>query len=387
MILSNTKTNPGTIIKHDNNSIHFFLQVTSGRLLTVIITVLLLTFFLIGSLHAKTRKSNERKEKTPEYVTGIRMENLLDRTRLKLPVNYKMAEPVVRVYNGSDFILKLYARDFVQGNAVYCEFLPHVGEKLPNDFNIKAFFDEREIHLTRRSWGLRGILAIPPDTKSGFNTIEVRTGREKEEIYSFPVKIDEYSFAVYRSAMNLGKYSDRDLLLKRPDIVRRIKREDEKKNKVFSEITPMRIASSVSHPRDYHRVTSSFYAKRIYDRYILKKGKKIRKTPVNRYHYGLDLWGPLGAPIFAMADGVVVIAEEMFYEGKHTVIDHGGGIFTRYMHQSVILVQPGTTVKAGDMIGKTGDTGMVTGPHLHAGLRIGGVYADPESLLYLPVRD
>ena len=357
-------------------------QFRNHRILTELFAIFIMMTCFNADLYGKSKEV-----KTPSFETGTRTKSLLGRTSITIPLNYHAATPVERIYNGADFIIKLYARDFVQGNAAYCEFLSNEEESLPDTLKIKSFFEGKEIQLVRHSWGFGGIFAIPPDASPGYKDLEVRIDNEKSEIYRFPVKIEPVSFSVYRSTMNLGKYSDRDLLIKRPDIARRIKKETEKKNDVFSKITQVRISSALSHPRDHHRVTSSFYAKRIYDRYIIRNRKRIKKTPVNRYHYGLDLWGPAGAPIFAMADGVVVIAEDMFYEGKHTVIDHGNGIFTRYMHQSEFLVELGSVVKAGDLIGKSGATGMVTGPHLHVGLRIDGEYVDPESLLYLPVRD
>ena len=62
------------------------------------------------------------------------------------------------------------------------------------------------------------------------------------------------------------------------------------------------------------------------------------------------------------------------------------GIISGYLHQSELLVKEGDRVVAGQLIGRTGNTGMVTGPHLHIFLSIHGTKADPLSLLSLPIR-
>jgi murein DD-endopeptidase MepM/ murein hydrolase activator NlpD len=67
----------------------------------------------------------------------------------------------------------------------------------------------------------------------------------------------------------------------------------------------------------------------------------------------------------------------MTVRGNATIIDHGWGVYTAYLHQSEIIVQAGTAVEAGQVIGKVGGTGRVTGPHLHWEVWAGGVQVDP----------
>jgi murein DD-endopeptidase MepM/ murein hydrolase activator NlpD len=105
----------------------------------------------------------------------------------------------------------------------------------------------------------------------------------------------------------------------------------------------------------------------------------------NSIHRGLDLKGDVGAPVYAMADGEVVLAHTMFYEGKMVVVDHGNQIFSYYQHLDSISVKTGDIVKAGDTVGGVGATGMVTGPHLHVAFVIHGVHIDPLSILSLPI--
>lgn len=99
--------------------------------------------------------------------------------------------------------------------------------------------------------------------------------------------------------------------------------------------------------------------------------------PYNSFHTGLDIAGGTGTKIFAPADGVVVFAGPLTVRGIATVIDHGWGVYTGYMHQSEVYVKPGDQVEKGDVIGLVGGTGRVEGPHLHWEVWAGGVQVDP----------
>ena len=100
-------------------------------------------------------------------------------------------------------------------------------------------------------------------------------------------------------------------------------------------------------------------------------------------HRGTDFHAPSGTPVVAANDGVVIIAQGMFYEGNLVVIDHGQQFSTLYMHLSKINVKVGDHVKKGQRLGLSGATGRVTGPHLHLGVRWQGEYVDAVTLLRL----
>lgn len=97
-------------------------------------------------------------------------------------------------------------------------------------------------------------------------------------------------------------------------------------------------------------------------------------------HSGVDLRGKKGTPIKACAEGVVRIATPHFFSGQSIYIDHGQGVVSMYFHMSKLLVREGETVKKGQVVGKVGSTGRVTGPHLHFGLNVSGVAVDPIPL-------
>ncbi len=95
------------------------------------------------------------------------------------------------------------------------------------------------------------------------------------------------------------------------------------------------------------------------------------------YHSGLDFYGGTGVPVLAPARGRVVFTGQLTVRGNATILDHGWGVFTIYMHQSEILVGEGEVVEPGQTIGLVGGTGRVTGPHLHWEVVVGGVPVDP----------
>ncbi|HNB50796.1 MAG TPA: peptidoglycan DD-metalloendopeptidase family protein [Anaerolineales bacterium] len=101
------------------------------------------------------------------------------------------------------------------------------------------------------------------------------------------------------------------------------------------------------------------------------------------FHGGVD-FPPVALEITAAADGVVVFAGLLEVRGNFTLIDHGWGIFTAYMHQSELYVKTGDTVKAGQVIGLIGNTGRSTGAHLHWEVWVGGVQVNPLIWLDTP---
>jgi len=95
-------------------------------------------------------------------------------------------------------------------------------------------------------------------------------------------------------------------------------------------------------------------------------------------HYGVDMAAPVGTPIIAPADGVVSISADHYLDGGLTLIDHGQGVSTAYLHQSKRLVKAGEPVKRGQRIGLIGATGRATGAHLHWAMNWFEVRLDPS---------
>jgi len=139
-----------------------------------------------------------------------------------------------------------------------------------------------------------------------------------------------------------------------PVLLERIQREIALKTEGFASRTDADdFRSGFSWPLASYRVTSLWGSQRI-----------LNGTPA-RPHYGIDLAAPAGTSIRAPADGLVTFARPgMHFEGGLTLIDHGQGLITAYLHQSRIDVLPTQRVRRGDVIGAVGMTGRATGPHL-----------------------
>ena len=104
-------------------------------------------------------------------------------------------------------------------------------------------------------------------------------------------------------------------------------------------------------------------------------------------HFGVDMAAPTGTPIVAPADGVVSISDDHYLNGGFTLIDHGQGVSTAYLHQSARQVKVGEAVKRGQRIGLIGATGRATGPHLHWALNWFQVRLDPSRSTRKPKPD
>jgi len=118
-------------------------------------------------------------------------------------------------------------------------------------------------------------------------------------------------------------------------------------------------------------ITSAFGKARVYNGSL--KG----------YHSGTDFRAKIGTPIQASNDGVVVLVKNRFYSGGTVLINHGQGIYSCYFHMSKFNVKVGQMVKKTDIIGLSGDSGRVTGPHLHFAFRVAGVQVDPLQFIEL----
>jgi murein DD-endopeptidase MepM/ murein hydrolase activator NlpD len=109
-----------------------------------------------------------------------------------------------------------------------------------------------------------------------------------------------------------------------------------------------------------------------------------RTDPFNgegAFHTGVDISAPVGEPVIAPADGVVIFADFMNGYGRMMALDHGHGITTRYGHLSAFAVAEGQHVHRGDVIAYVGSSGRSTGPHLHYEVRINDTPVNPHKYL------
>jgi murein DD-endopeptidase MepM/ murein hydrolase activator NlpD len=154
-----------------------------------------------------------------------------------------------------------------------------------------------------------------------------------------------------------------------PEAIKEIEDEVALKQKVFSESAVEPLWSGDFRAPVHAEPTDSFGTRRTFN------GK------LASVHKGMDFRAATGTPVHAGNAGVVVLARKMYYEGNCVAIDHGLGLYTISMHLSRIDVHEGERVTKGQLIGLSGATGRVTGPHLHWAVRWEGAYLDPAKLL------
>lgn len=151
----------------------------------------------------------------------------------------------------------------------------------------------------------------------------------------------------------------------------RISKEYNEAMKIYGTITAKNYMQTPFKMPMQSKITSDFGKARTYNGSL--KG----------YHSGTDFRAAVGTPIVAANDGVVALVSDRFYSGGTVLIDHGLGIYTCYFHMSKYHVKKGQSVKKGDSLGLSGQSGRVTGPHLHFAARVNGVQVDPLGLIEL----
>ena len=145
----------------------------------------------------------------------------------------------------------------------------------------------------------------------------------------------------------------------------RVKAEYEEAMKVYNSITPEIFWNEEFIYPLNSKITSDFGTKRVYN------------GELKSYHGGTDFRAEDNTPIIASNSGIVRISKNRFYAGNSIVIDHGHGVYSCYFHLNTMNYKEGDFVKKGEVIGLSGSTGRVTGPHLHFTFRINGIQVDP----------
>lgn len=207
----------------------------------------------------------------------------------------------------------------------------------------------------------RALVGIDLDTKPGRYEIGVasRSGRA-----THPLEVTRRVFPTRRLTVNP------DLVNPPPEARERIERETRELSAIWQAPSADRLWSAFVRPVP-DEANSAFGTRSIYN------GEA--RSP----HSGADFLSPTGRPVKAPGSGRVVLADSLYFTGNTVIIDHGLGLFSLLAHLSQIDVSVGQTVSAGDLVGKVGATGRVTGPHLHWTVRLNGARVDPLSLLFV----
>jgi murein DD-endopeptidase MepM/ murein hydrolase activator NlpD len=265
--------------------------------------------------------------------------------------------------DGADLHLSWHPEQPVQGTLFVVE---AQGPLDPGAVRGGRFADE-PLHFDVLPDGrLRALAGVPIDAQGSLPlSVYVARGGGRLDTLAFEVPVAQGDYRMERLtvAPQFGRQPD-------SATAARIARDAARAREVSrrSHQTPRLWDGEFVRPRD-SRITSGF-----------GNGREFNGQVQSR-HMGTDFAGAVGAPIHAPARGVVALVDQFHLGGNVVYLDHGAGLVTGYLHLTRAEVAEGDTVQPGQLIGRVGATGRVTGPHLHWLVRYGGITVDPMSLL------
>lgn len=232
--------------------------------------------------------------------------------------------------------------------------------------SVKVELAGLPVHVTRTGNGWFGMGAVPIGV-TGSQLLIARFEIQPDSVveHLLPVTVDGRTFPATQLTV-AGRFTNPPA-----EVLERIGRERALIRGVLDQASPEWLAiDGFEWPRP-PSFTSPFGQRRVFNGELQSR------------HWGLDLQGQEGMLVRAAATGRVSLAEGFYYQGNAVYLDHGLGVYTGYFHLSQIDVEAGDLVRVGQVLGRVGATGRVTGPHLHWTLHVGGVSLDAASLMEL----
>lgn len=226
----------------------------------------------------------------------------------------------------------------------------------------RADYDGRRVLVVRDAGRWYALVGIPLQARPGKATLVIRKADRTRTVL---FRIRPHRYPTQRITLK-----NKQMVTPSPKELRRIERELTRIHADLRHWRPSRRVDTAFRAPIAGILTSPFGARRI-----------LNGKPRNP-HSGVDLAAPAGTPIRAPAGGEILDTGDYYFNGKTVFIDHGRGLVTLYCHLSAIDVHRGEIVKTGQVIGKVGRTGRVTGPNLHWGMSLDGTLVNP--LLFLP---
>ncbi len=253
-----------------------------------------------------------------------------------------------------DFQAKLSAKEAIDGSLLWVQIQYH-GKVVPKPDAkmIKVSFEGTEYATFETETGYESLIGVPFNTPPRESTVEiVITQTTGEEKISLPLKIKDGQYKIENLSVE-GKYVEPP-----KKTMKRILREQKEVGAIYRVNTPKRYWKGSFKLPIESEITSPYGGKRYYN------------GQMRNFHAGTDLRAKVGTPIVAPEAGKVVMSQDLYFTGHTIILDHGYGMYTLYAHMSERKVKVGEEVKLGDLLGLSGATGRISGPHLHWGLII-----------------
>ncbi len=225
----------------------------------------------------------------------------------------------------------------------------------------RVLYGDYQAAVIRRDNEWIAVVGVPLAAKPGPQKLQVFTGTGRSEV-TFDIADKQYR--TQKLTIKNQRQVDPN-----PDDLKRIAQEQERSSAALSKFTATGTPSLTLQPPVAGTRSDSYGSRRIFN-----------GQPRNP-HSGMDIAAATGTPIRSPADGTVVEAGDFFFNGNTLYIDHGYGLVTMYCHLDSLGVKTGDKVTAGQVIGKVGATGRVTGPHLHWGVALNRAMVDPGLFL------
>lgn len=215
-------------------------------------------------------------------------------------------------------------------------------------------------HPARSANHYFGLIGIPFQAAPGPATLvlhwsDTRGARKKE--LAFRIAAGKYEtdvLTVDPTRVNPSK-KDRERAL----------REQREINRIYATPDPARLWEGLFQAPLESEITSPFGNRRVFN------------GQLQSYHNGVDFRAPVGTPVYAANRGTVRLAKNLFYSGNAVIIDHGTHVFTIYAHLGEIKTATGRQIEKGHLLGLSGSSGRVSGPHLHWGVKVNRVAVNP----------
>ncbi len=235
----------------------------------------------------------------------------------------------------------------------------------PKAYTKTGSFNGTPVFFFKSGSGYSALLPATLSSTLGTHLLELKIeapGKESKSFF-YPLEIKDKKYEVSRITVpkSMSHFSKKTL--------KRMKKERKSVKKALSKGTGKKLWKDAFIRPVPGKLTSGFGKRRFIN------GES--RNP----HSGADFRTPLGEPVLSPSSGVVALIGNHYLTGYTVIIDHGLELFSFYYHLSKLEVKTGEVVEEGTLLGLAGSTGRSTGPHLHWGIKIGGIKVNPLSLI------